>query len=221
VKYICKTNVPEVLANFKAQANQDWQPSYNLLRGKDKQQVQHHLISEQGHICCYCGERIISSDSHIEHFQPQTEYPDLELDYFNLLASCQQKIKPKEPRHCGMGKGDWFDAKLLVSPLIADCEDFFEYAVDGQILPSKELGKLAAAAETIDRLHLNIPKLQATRSSTIDSIYNDPGLELPLSDEEIDKLIHYYSHIDEDGKYQPYCQSILYVLKQEKVDRFK
>jgi uncharacterized protein (TIGR02646 family) len=154
VKYIRKTTEPEALANFKAQANDDWQPSYELLRGKEKQQFHQHLIAEQGHICCYCGARIVSSDSHIEHFQPQTDYPHLELDYFNLIASCQQKIQPKEPRHCGMGKGDWFDDRLLVSPLIADCENFFEYTVDGQILPSRELEleKAAAATKTIDRL---------------------------------------------------------------------
>jgi uncharacterized protein (TIGR02646 family) len=219
VRHIRKTNEPEVLKNFKAQANDDWQPSYELLRGKDKQQFHQHLIAEQGHICCYCGERIIGFDSHIEHFQPQTDYPHLELDYFNLLASCQQKIQPTEPRHCGMGKGDWFHTELLVSPLIADCEDFFEYPVDGQILPSRELEKSAAATETIDRLCLNIPKLQATRTGAIDSIYNDPDLQLPLSDDEIDKLIHYYSYTDNDGKYQPHCQSILYVLKQDRIDR--
>jgi uncharacterized protein (TIGR02646 family) len=127
VKYIRKTNEPEVLANFKAQANENWQPTYELFRGNDKQQFHRHLIAEQGHICCYCGGRIVPADSHIEHFKPQTEFADLELDYFNLLASCQNKLAPKEPRHCGMGKGDWFDDRLLVSPLIVDCENFFEY----------------------------------------------------------------------------------------------
>jgi uncharacterized protein (TIGR02646 family) len=219
VKYICKTTEPEVLANFKAQANEDWQPTYELLRGEDKKQFHQHLIIEQGHICCYCGERIVCADSHIEHFQPQTEYPDLELDYFNLLASCQQKIAPKEPRHCGMGKGDWFDAELLVSPLIDDCEEFFEYTAIGEILPSRVPEQAERATETIERLSLNIPKLQAARAGAIDSIYGDPELELPLSDDEIDKLIHYYSQTDNAGYYQPYCQSIVYMLNQDKTDR--
>ena len=50
MKYICKTNEPEVLANFKAQANDDWQPTYEILRGKDKQTLHRHLIKEQGQI---------------------------------------------------------------------------------------------------------------------------------------------------------------------------
>jgi hypothetical protein len=68
----------------------------------------------------------------------------------------------------GMGKCDWFDDRLLVSPLIVDCEDFFEYTAIGEILPSPELLKHPAATETIERLRLNIPKLQATRTGAID-----------------------------------------------------
>ncbi len=211
MKYICKTNEPEVLANFKAQANEDWQPTYELFRGKDKQQFHHHLIAEQGHICCYCGARIIQSESHIEHFKPKTQYRHLELDYFNLLASCQNNLAPKEPRHCAVEKGDWFDDRLLVSPLIADCEDFFEYTIDGQILPSRKSGKTLAATKTIENLSLNIRKLQASRAGAIDSIYGDPDLELPLAQDEIDKLVHYYSQTA-DGHYQPYCQTIVYIL---------
>jgi uncharacterized protein (TIGR02646 family) len=216
VKYICKSTEPEGLAKFKAQANQDWQPSYDELRGHDKQQLHHHLITEQGHICCYCGERIVQSDSHIEHFQPQTDFTHLELDYFNLLASCQQKIEPKHPRHCGMGKSDWFDNELLVSPLIADCADFFEYTDIGEILPTRRSEKAAAATETIAKLRLNIPKLQAGRAGVIDSFYDEPDFLSTLSDGEIDKLVHYYSQTDRKGQYQPYCQVIIYLLYQER-----
>jgi uncharacterized protein (TIGR02646 family) len=219
VKYISKTTEPDALANFKAQANADWQPSYEELRGQDKKQLHHHLITEQGHICCYCGERIVQADSHIEHFQPQTDYGHLELDYFNLLASCQQKIPKKHPIHCGMGKSDWFNEELLVSPLIGDCADFFEYTEIGEILPTRRSEKAAAATETIERLRLNIPKLQAGREGVIDSFYDEPGFLSSLSDREIDKLIHYYSCTDEEGQYQSYCQVIIYLLKQEKIYR--
>jgi uncharacterized protein (TIGR02646 family) len=219
VKYILKTTEPEALAKFKAQANDDWQPTYDELRGKDKQQLHHHLITEQGYLCCYCGERIVQSDSHIEHFQPQTDYTHLELDYFNLLASCQQKIQPKEPRHCGMGKSDWFDERLLVSPLIPNCGDFFEYTDIGEILPTRSAEKVPAAIETIEKLKLNIPKLQAGRAGVIDSFYDDPDFLSNLSDREIDKLVHYYSQTDNLGQYQPYCQVIVYLLRQEKMYR--
>ncbi len=222
MKYIRKTNEPEVLVNFKVRANDNWKLSYSKLKkkGEIKKKLQDYLIIEQGHLCCYCGTRISQADSHIEHFKPQSEYPSLDLDYFNMLVSCKNQIKPTEPRHCGFAKENWYDLELLVSPLIADCEEFFQYTNDGQISPAdRESEKGKAATETIEKLRLNIPKLQAVRAGTIDSIYNDPDLQLPLSDDEIDKLIHYYSQIDNDGKYQPYCQSIVYLLKQEKMDR--
>jgi uncharacterized protein (TIGR02646 family) len=225
VKYIRKTNEPEVLVNFKARANKNWKLSYSKLKkkGEIKKKLQDYLIIEQGHLCCYCGTRISQADSHIEHFKPQSAYPSLDLDYFNMLVSCKNQIKPTEPIHCGFAKDHWFDAELLVSPLIADCEDFFKYTQDGQILPATnpESEKGKAATETIDKLCLNIDKLKAVRAGTIDSVYGDPDLQLPLSDDEIDKLIHYYSHIDDNGMYQPYCQSIVYLLKQEKMDRSK
>jgi hypothetical protein len=87
--------------------------------------------------------------------------------------------------------------------------------IDGQILPSRESIRELSGIETIERLRLNIPKLRAARAAALDSIYGDPDLELPLSQDEIEKLIHYYSQT-EDGKYQSYCQPILYILTQEK-----
>ena len=211
MKYIVKTDEPEVLAKFKAQENEEWQPKYDKFRGAEKREFHSHLITEQGHICCYCGQRIQEDDSHIEHFRPQTEHRDLELDYFNLLTSCQKQLEPKDPKHCGMGKGHWFDDRLLVSPLISDCADFFEYTLDGQILPSRQSEKAESAKETIDRMSLNIRKLQAAREGAIASL---DLLELTI--DEIDKLIYSYDRTDHDGKYSSYCQAIVYVLKQEK-----
>lgn len=219
MKYIDKTNEPEVLKKFKAQANDDWQPTYDNFSGQYKREFHNHLIEEQGHICCYCGERIQSDDSHIEHFKPQINHPHLELDYFNLLTSCQNQIQPKEPRHCGMGKDDWFDDALLVSPLIPNCISFFEYSLDGQMLHTHQPDKSPAAKETIDRLRLNIPKLRAARSGAIDSFYDDPDFLAQLSDDEIDKLIHGFDQTDKNGRYSAYCQVLIYFLKQEKITR--
>jgi hypothetical protein len=112
-----------------------------------------------------------------------------------------------------MGKSDWFDDRLLVSPLIPDCGIFFEYTDIGEILPTRSAEKVAAATKTIEKLSLNIPKLQAGRAGVIDSFYDDPDFLANLSDGEIDKLVHYYSQTDKKGQYQPYCQVIIYLLQ--------
>jgi hypothetical protein len=63
VRYISKGEEPEVLTNFKAQANEDWQPRYNNFSGKIKHEFHDRLMVEQGYICCYCGGRVARSDS--------------------------------------------------------------------------------------------------------------------------------------------------------------
>lgn len=125
MRYIQKGEEPEKLANWKSLANEDWQPTYEELRGDIKIDLHDTLLKEQGYLCCYCEMRVTRSNSHIEHFKPRTFYPELSLEYSNLLASCQREREPKEPQHCGVKKEDWYDEQLMVSPVIANCGDFF------------------------------------------------------------------------------------------------
>ena len=141
MKYIKKGNEPEELRKFNDAANENWQPTFREFRGEDKRRLQQKLIEEQGHICCYCGMRITREDSHIEHLKPQSKYPEDELNYNNLLASCKLKREPKQPQHCGVKKDDWYDEDLMVSPLDPNCADFFIYTGGGEILATDEEDK--------------------------------------------------------------------------------
>lgn len=212
MKYIKKGNEPEELANFKAFANEDWQPTFEDFRSEDKKKFKQKLIEEQGHVCCYCGMRISSENSHIEHLKPQSDYPEDELNYYNLLASCQLKREPKEPQHCGVKKDDWYDKDLMVSPLEPNCVDFFIYTGAGEILPTDDEDKKIAAATTIDKLGLNIDKLKAMREEAIDAILTDID-KGKLSKSKIDKLINYGKQ-DYSRQYEPFCQAIVYILKK-------
>jgi uncharacterized protein (TIGR02646 family) len=170
------------------------------------------LSQEQGYICCYCC-RILDLEpkcSHIEHLRPQESYSHLSLEYNNLLVSCQGKLEDSEPRHCGMAKDAWFDEDLMVSPLSKDCEEFFEYSLAGEILPTKDANRGKAAQETIDRLQLNIPKLQAMRQAEI-----APLFDLELSTEEVLKLIESFATTDDEGYYQPFGSALIHLLKLE------
>lgn len=211
MKYIKKGNEPEELAKFKGCANEDWQPKFREFRAEDKKRFHQKLIEEQGDICCYCGMRISREDSHIEHLKPQSKYPEDELNYNNLLASCQLKREPKEPQHCGVKKENWYDENLMVSPLEPNCADFFRYTGGGEILPNDEEGKKIAAATTIEKLGLNINKLQAMRKKAIDEI-----LEIikECSDLEIEQLANGLEKLDYRGQYQPFCQTVVYFLRK-------
>ena len=220
MKFIQKNPEPDASIAWKQQATEDWQPSWDNLQKPEKTIVHTALIVEQGHICCYCGQRINQAISHIEHFQPRTYYPDLSLSYNNFLASCpgypeQQASKTSVARlpqeFCGQRKGSWFNLDLTISPLKSDCASYFRYTGIGEISPSKDSTKEAAAEATIENLGLNNLKLIRLRKAAIDAAMQ--GIET-LTDEDIQKLIDAYHRSDKLGKPTPFWAAVIYTLNQ-------
>lgn len=201
MKCINKGAEPQAFTDWKALANDDWQPTYDDLRGEPKRAVKQALMVEQGYICCYCERRLEDSDSHIEHFQPQHDPAVDALDFSNLLCSCQNQIKKGEPRHCGNLKDEWFDPALIVSPFDAGCEARFAFNGDGHIKPANSSDE--GAKEMIDRLGLDIPKLNALRESAI-----EPFLDDSLSDEDMQAFVTGYLHRDGAGRFSPFWSTV-------------
>ena len=54
MKHIVKGLEPDVFSAWKALENPDWTPTYDDLRGAEKQAVKTALMQEQGYLCCYC-----------------------------------------------------------------------------------------------------------------------------------------------------------------------
>jgi uncharacterized protein (TIGR02646 family) len=211
VKYIKKREEPESFTAWKKLVNEDWKPSWDNFSKPQKTDVHDSLLQEQGFICCYCGRLISNKTSHIEHLRPRKTYPQLTLDYTNILASCQRDREPKEPLHCGSNKDEWYDEHLMVSPLDINCAEFFIYTEDGQILSTKNQHKKSAADTTINKLALNIDKLQKMRSGAIEGILE--GLE-ELTDDEREMLLQRFCQPDENGHNQEFSAAIAYILKQ-------
>jgi uncharacterized protein (TIGR02646 family) len=211
VKHIRKkTEPPAILQKIVIPTPRNLQPTYKKLHSIKRRELRKVLSEEQGFICCYCCQRLVLEDSHIEHLQPQSTATHLSLSYENLLVSCQAELQAGDPIHCGKAKDDWFDQDLLVSPLQADCAEFFEYSLAGEILPTKDINKSKAALETIDQLQLNIPKLQAMRQAEI-----TPLFELELSIEEVLRLIESFATTDDQGYSQPFSPALIHLLKLE------
>ncbi len=212
MRYIRKGDEPESLANLKALANEDWKPTYkDDCRGEVKTQLHNALLQEQGYICCYCGMSITKEDSHIEHLKPRSRYPELALEYKNLLTSCRRERERREPQHCGVKKDDWYDELLMISPLDQNCASFFRYLASGEILPTDEPDNQETATTTIETLGLDIEKLRLMRSAAIDgALLAIEG----LTDEEILLFAQGYDQLDTDGRYIPFCFAIAYILNQ-------
>ena len=207
MKHIVKQNEPDEFTRWKALANEDWQPTYDLLSGDTKKAVKNSLMIEQGYICCYCERRLTDNDSHIEHFQPQNDPVVDPLDFSNMLCSCQDQVKKGEPRHCGNLKNGWFDSGLLVSPFDSACESRFAFTGDGCIKPAADTDR--AATETIRRLGLDIPKINDFRAKAI-----EPFLDDSLSDEELRTFVSGYLEKDESGQYGEFWTTIHYLFSE-------
>lgn len=206
MKYIQKQSEPQEFTNWKSQANQNWQPTWDTLRGQVKQKLKEALMAEQGYICCYCEDRLSDQNSHIEHFQPKSDSAVDPLDFSNLLCSCQNNKTREEPSHCGSLKSDWFDEKLLISPLDPTCEERFMFTGDGSIEPANSSDQ--AAIETIKRLGLNIRKLQNLRQQVI-----DPFLDEDLSDKDLEEFVTSYLKQSESGEFDRFWTTIHYLFK--------
>jgi uncharacterized protein (TIGR02646 family) len=205
MKHIIKQGEPLALIAWKSQANANWQPTYEDLRGNEKQTVKQSLMREQGFLCCYCERRLTVDDSHIEHFRPQNDPQCDALDYGNLLCSCQNKIPKGDPRHCGNLKNGWFDANLLISPLTEGCEDRFAYAGDGQIRVANPNDQ--AAAITIQKLGLDIRKLDALRKKAI-----APFADATLSDDEFRDFVTGYLGLNHAGMFGEFWTTIRHLF---------
>lgn len=207
MKRIIKNNPPKWF--------EDWKRNFEHANGRkaaykkdfpqnEIRKLRGDLLWEQGYICCYCMGRLHIDGSHVEHFRPKTRFPDEDMEYGNLLASCQGIAGEPGKDHCGHRKEDWYSARM-VSPVNPDIEQMFHYGLDGKVYPSGRDEKRRGAKEMIDHLGLNSYYLVRNREKAIEEsgFFDDEYTE-----DEIRDMIDYYDHMDE-GKYVPYCGAIV------------
>ena len=196
MKQIVKDPEPRDFSEWKKNDRMAHRPNWNRVPAPIRNKVRDSLMREQGYICCYCEASITMDDSQIEHFRPK-KCRDRQLDYINLHCSCQRE-QPGEPRHCGPRKGSWFDKNLLISPLAPDCEKRFRFTASGDIFPrDNDVG----AKVTIERLGLDLPKLNALRAAAVDGLYD-------LSETQIRQLLARGT----DGRFLEFHTTIKQVL---------
>lgn len=200
MRYIQKAAEPQVFSDWKALANEDWQPSYDVLPGNIKKAVYRSLLVEQGYICCYCERELVEGDYHIEHLNPQHLHTGDGLNYSNFLCSCLNKTVKGEPLHCGKLKDDPENCRKLrdidilkVHPLQEDCSSHFSFSGIGEIK-----GETDSGTQTIKRLGLDIKKLNDMRKEAL-----EPFLD-PISDTEFLEFVEGYLKPSATGRLNPF-----------------
>lgn len=204
MKYIQKGKEPLNFSEWKAtQKSLGVNYNYKYLSNPEKAAVHISLLSEQGYICCYCCMRVEQSNSHIEHLAPQSKTDsELSLDYTNMLGSCGRY--PNWPEYCGNKKQN---IAIGVSPLQANCEEFFNYSSTGEILPTaNNLAHQKDAQRTIEVLGLNHFDLTEGRKQAFEALEG-------ITQEEAELLAQVCQQMNGEGRYQPFCNAVLYFLK--------
>jgi len=207
MKRIKKGKEPASLLTYRKQP----QASYEDYRERDD--LRESLLEEQGYICCYCMQRINKENLKIEHWKPQSKYPELQLIYHNLLAACDgnEGSSPKF-QHCDTHKGD---DEITLNPADSkkNCEQYIKYSSDGRIYSDDTIINY----ELNETLNLNTQTLVSNRNKAfkaiIQELTNIRGKKAAWSIYDVYKKIQAYE-TKENGKYKPYCKMIVYFLKK-------
>jgi uncharacterized protein (TIGR02646 family) len=91
---------------------------YENYRGKDE--LRACLVQEQRGLCCYCMTRIGPNRDamKIEHWHPQANHPEEQLNYSNLLAACMGNDgRRKADQYCDTSKGNRDLSRNPANPL--------------------------------------------------------------------------------------------------------
>ena len=215
MKHVKKAAAAPVLDAWKASANLEWQPTYSDLQNPEKHDLHTALLAEQGWVCCYCGRSVAQQDSHIEHFRPQSQRPDLALSYENLHASCIRETDPGTPLHCGHAKGSEFNETRHISPLDPACEARFIYSFDGQIIATGVAD--TEATYMVHLLKLDIAFLRDRRQQAIRLVF-DPIFLATVTDDELRVLRDSFRRYDENGRASSFGHVLSRVAEQRLLD---
>jgi uncharacterized protein (TIGR02646 family) len=134
----------------------------------EKADLRQALVTEQRELCCYCMGRIQDAPTkmRIEHWQAQSRFPAMQLDYRNLLGACLGgEGRPSHLQHCDTRKGD---SALQWNP--ADpahhIETRIRYEMDGSIRSNEAVFD----DQLNDVLNLNLPVLRNNRKGVYDAL---------------------------------------------------
>lgn len=196
MRYINKTNKCESWITFtkKYEArirNKKWN-KFTEFRDKNtkelvgrtaKRELQNFLFKNQKKLCIYCEQELEIENKenyHIEHLKPKSLFRELTYVYDNLALSCNGFIcknnfgEIKKKQFCGHFKNSKFKEEnykdeLFLNPHeVKDLDSFFDFDIEGNILPNslKSKDNQSTAKYMIEYLGLNNEKLVERRKNT-------------------------------------------------------
>jgi len=170
------------------------------------------LLNDQGHICCYCNNRIYLIGSTIEHIIPISKEKSLLAEYSNLLIGCNGgRIEranhngdtDEYPLYCDANR----EGTLLpFTPLDIDCEAFITYSItDGRII-----GMNDNAESLIEILNLDCIIIRSRRLNALSILFDDE--DKLISEEELELIWDHLWKRDDKNRYQSFFYAVLFCI---------
>ncbi|MBN8852780.1 MAG: TIGR02646 family protein [Sphingobacteriales bacterium 50-39] len=196
MKFIIKQEEPQAWRDYKRTPGVEFQAIPELKAS---------LLQEQGYLCCYCMSQINSERMKVEHFKPR-RYADLIMNYANLFAACTGNFC--SDKHCDTRKED---EEIVINPTDArnNCEQIIGYFSNGKISYPPNYYR-----DVVEILNLNNSVLISNRRAAL------LGAALAIKKANynrafITRMIQGYSEKDENSKFKPYCNAILWLLRKK------
>lgn len=167
--------------------------------------IGNRLYEQQDHYCAYCEIYLHDKeDGFIEHLERQRDNSRRIFDWSNMFVSCRRHDS------CGIYKDDHagnFKLADIIDPSRENPSDFFQYDLQGNILPRKNLTDVQRkrAEETIRIFNLNCPRLANIRRKAINNV--KAFLECMPIKEEISNFLDSLSNVD--------CISVYHALLEK------
>lgn len=214
MRHIRKNPAPQAFEDWKKSSNPtEWSDLMNEPLHREagiqyftKTELRAALLKEQGHLCCYCQQRIENTEStEIEHLFPRNGEDKVQgkakmFEYENLMAACdggstanrkrrqKEPLTPSYPEYCDRSKKE---KVLPFSPLQPDVESRLSYSRMDDKVSIKPVGEDPEVFTVIERtLNLNTPFLEKRRGEAIDGlIFKDQEMLDPVSPAEAAQIL--------------------------------
>jgi uncharacterized protein (TIGR02646 family) len=208
VRKIIKGDEPASLSAWKRRrANNN--KTYNDLGHSERQDIRAQCTEEQFYLCAYCCARISGEnhDTMNEHIQARDIFPNLSLDYANIVASCTTSNQCDDS-HQNQG--------LPLTPLMGECETELKFYISGRVK-----GLTLRAEETIRVLNLgddeaNNEKIIRRRRAAIESLlgtYGRTSSDWQLEDDDTLELMAEDLDQPRVGKLEPFAPILKQILQ--------
>jgi uncharacterized protein (TIGR02646 family) len=208
LKRIQKGAEPASLLRYRKLAG----ATYGNLPARVVQDIREALVEEQGAVCCYCMRRIhpTAKDMKIEHWQPQSTSPDLQLTWANLLGACMGgEGSAPEFQHCDTKKGSTI---LTLNPTRERCELVIKYLATGDIAVDEPF-----RTDLLETLQLNVAVLVNCRRGVLNAVtsglVSKYGAMHTWTRSQLEKEMEVWS-ARHQGMFAPCCQVAIYWLKK-------